>query len=307
MKLVLVPFILSQLILTGSAQLSSSAVGKITLRHGQGGGGGIATSTADKTVLESSVSTGEAIGSTAYSRSYGAAGGFIAQLVDPIDRFHLTADPVFVDVDSSSQLIGFRELDDGTFLRIEPTQITWSIQSGPLESIALTGIATGQFPVSEDSLAVVEGAYQTFSSITSLIVLDTDHDDLGMYANDGLNDSWQMIHFGTENPEAAPSEDPDGDGLSNAFEFLAMVDPTDLDSTFEMEVQEAASQTGVLDVVISPVFPSSRTYTLEYSFDLSEDGWDILAGSSETTVDDQMIFRDPDPGIRKFYQVVISE
>ncbi len=50
-----------------------------------------------------------------------------------------------------------------------------------------------------------------------------------------LYQSWQIQYFGsTNNPNAAPTADPDGDGQDNMAEFLAGTDPTGGASTFRI-------------------------------------------------------------------------
>jgi hypothetical protein len=47
--------------------------------------------------------------------------------------------------------------------------------------------------------------------------------------------SWQVFYFGsTTNPAAAPTADPDNDGMSNWTEFLVGTDPTDPTSVFRI-------------------------------------------------------------------------
>ena len=47
--------------------------------------------------------------------------------------------------------------------------------------------------------------------------------------NDGLDDAWEIIHFGDITSQDG-SGDPDGDGLDNAGEFAAGTDPNDPDT-----------------------------------------------------------------------------
>jgi len=47
--------------------------------------------------------------------------------------------------------------------------------------------------------------------------------------------TWQIYYFGsTNNPAAAASADPDGDGQNNSTEFLAGTDPTNSASSFRI-------------------------------------------------------------------------
>ncbi len=42
---------------------------------------------------------------------------------------------------------------------------------------------------------------------------------------DGIPDSWELQYFGSAN-NCVPGADPDGDGMSNLFEYLADTNPT---------------------------------------------------------------------------------
>lgn len=81
---------------------------------------------------------------------------------------------------------------------------------------------------------------------------------------DGLPDDWQKENWGKLWP--APSADADGDGASNAAEFLAGTDPTDASSVLrvEMEVREQGLY------VQWPTAPGSH-YQLQYTSDFN--GW----------------------------------
>ena len=48
---------------------------------------------------------------------------------------------------------------------------------------------------------------------------------------------WQIVHFGsTNNPNAQPGEDPDGDGADNITEYLTGTDPNDPDDVWTMDL-----------------------------------------------------------------------
>jgi len=63
-------------------------------------------------------------------------------------------------------------------------------------------------------------------------VINVGNDDFGSYAGDGLDDAWQVSYFGSDNPNAAPGADPDGDFMSNRGEYIAGTIPTNATSHF---------------------------------------------------------------------------
>ena len=63
-------------------------------------------------------------------------------------------------------------------------------------------------------------------SIDGVPITDTDHD--------GLDDDWEMAHFGSL--ASGPLDDPDGDGYCNAREQLMGTDPTAADAPFTLDL-----------------------------------------------------------------------
>ena len=83
-------------------------------------------------------------------------------------------------------------------------------------------------------------------------MLDTDPDNFGSYAGDGLNDHWQYEFFGPDNPLAGPAIDADADGDVNRFEFVAGVDPTDPQSCFRLSLHPVPERPGHRELVFTP-------------------------------------------------------
>jgi len=89
---------------------------------------------------------------------------------------------------------------------------------------------------------------------------------------DGLPDSWQMRYFMTaESPNAAPGLDPDGDGVSNAMEYLAGTNPTDPNSALRI----TAFAVWRTDQLFQLEFPSltERYYQVQRTSDLANPDW----------------------------------
>ncbi|MFZ4594184.1 MAG: hypothetical protein ACOYOF_08005 [Verrucomicrobiaceae bacterium] len=96
-------------------------------------------------------------------------------------------------------------------------------------------------------------------------------------ATDGIPDDPQVQYFGTNNANASPLRDPDGDGQSNLFEFTAGVMPTRRLSRFSLSVAPIPGQPLQENITFSPRLPD-RTYTLEFSLNLTS--WNPLTGAT---------------------------
>lgn len=149
--------------------------------------------------------------------------GYIAQLYE-VTALQLAAAPPTVNETTTRQLSGVQLLDDATTLAVPASSITWSIQSGPL-SINASGLATAA-TVYQDTVATAQGVFVGNTGTLGLTVLNSIPDNYGSYAGDGIGDDWQVLYFGLNNPNAAPSLDPDFDGLGNLLEWATYLNPT---------------------------------------------------------------------------------
>lgn len=209
-----------------------------------------------------------------------AKGGYVGQLYDPASvQVNLT--PATVAESATRQLATALVLDDHTFLPLAPSEVIWSIVSGPLAAISGGGAVTaGQ--VYENTGAALAGAAAGVSGGFALTVLNVGDDDFGSYAGDGLDDDWQVGYFGLDNPGAAPDRDPDGDGHDNLFEFTAGIIPTDAGSRFRLRVERSPAQTTHRNLIFDPIV-SGRSYTVEFSPTLVPEDWAPLPGSPPTS------------------------
>ncbi len=163
--------------------------------------------------------------SSAGSAAVVARHGFIGQLTEA-SSLALNVAPPSVNEGATSQLSGSATLDDDTVTLLAGTDVIWSVVSGPISSIDASGLATTDI-VYANQLAAARGFYLGASNSVTLTVLDSDLDNYGSYADDGINDAWQVQYFGLPpNPDAAPSADPDGDGFVNLLEFQTGTVPT---------------------------------------------------------------------------------
>jgi hypothetical protein len=200
-----------------------------------------------------------------------AKAGYLGQIYD-VSGIALTSTPASLAESSSAQLGALEALDDGTYLALPADSITWGVDSGPLTGVSPSGLATADV-VASDSHAVVSGSYSIFNTTLDLTILDTVPDNFGTYAGDGLGDDWQVQYFGEDNPLAAPTLDPDGDGQLNHFEFVAGLDPTDPSSLFTVQI--TGDSEGSPQVIFDPVV-AGRTYTVKYKDTLDALTWDTL-------------------------------
>jgi len=187
---------------------------------------------------------------------------YIAQLSDPT-ALHVTAPSMSLAEGASLQLGAILSLDDGTATILPPGLVTWSIINGPVSTISSGGLATAAI-VYQDGSASVKGDHDGFSDSLGLEILNTNIDNFGGYAADGIDDAWQVRYFGLENPLAGPLVDPDGDGQDNLFEYTADVDPTDLWSRFRLFIEAVPGEAEKKKLTFSPIRPG-RSYVVEYS------------------------------------------
>jgi hypothetical protein len=265
--------------------------------------GGLNTSSANYSA-NSSVAPGGAMRSLLYSDRTGFAGQLGDVVATAID---ISAWPLTLDEGGARQLSATLVYDDQTTSALAAGSITWSVQSGAITGISSTGIATGG-TVYQNTAAVVRGDYQKFSDTLDLTVLNTNVDNYGTYASDGLPDDWQAQYFGAPpNAKAAALADPDGDGQNNLLEYTAGLVPTDSTSRFLVNSTSVRSSINKVDVVFSPRY-ADRTYTVKTSTGLASASWITLA--TFTTSDNGLQRTVTDTGTilaKKFYRVEISK
>ena len=121
---------------------------------------------------------------------------------------------------STSKFSGTALFDDGTIAVLSGSNLSWSVLSGPIVSINADGVATTDL-VYADTAATARGSYRAAAGTLTLTVLDSNPDNFGSYAGDGLPDSWQVQYFGQNNSEAGPTVDADGTGQNNLFKYVA--------------------------------------------------------------------------------------
>lgn len=237
--------------------------------------------------------------------------GFLARLTDATGVQLVSATGGLAanyDVPEGGTLLlaAVQELDDATFHPLAATSVTWSVASGPLNSVSPTGLAAAGL-VYEDAAAAVSGSFGGFTATLPITVQNVNPDDFGSYAADGLPDGWQVQYFGAGNPQAAPGADASGTGQTNLFKYTAGLDPTDPASRFTLEIEPGTGEAAEKKLVFTPVF-LDRTYVVEYSTDLAGGVWLPLAGGQASTLGVVRTVTDSAaPGPAKFYRVRISK
>ncbi len=235
--------------------------------------------------------------------------GYVGQLYDPIGLV-LSATPTTVNEGTTRQLSVIVQLDDLSTLALASNAPAWNVVSGPITSVSASGVATAAI-VYQDTGATVSATYQGNSGQLGLTVVNVNNDDFGTYAGDGIDDAWQVQYFGIGNPNAGPNMDPDGDGVTNLFEYVAGTNPTDPNSKFSLLVSPVVGQPGQKKLDFSPRFPD-RTYVVESIPTLITGGgagvWTPLSGS--TTSDNGVLRTVIDTGAAgpdRFYHVKITK
>lgn len=230
--------------------------------------------------------------------------GFIGQITEVVG-LDLTAAPAEVGEGSTLQLSARLTLDDATFVTFSGAGVSWSSQSGPI-TVNGTGMVTGG-TVFQSSAATARADFAGYHATIGLTVLDTLTDNFGSYASDGIDDDWQILYFGADNPLAAPTANPDGDLHDNAFEFTAGLVPTDPASVFQIRFEGVAGQHNQRRVIFSPLV-GGRTYTVKATTDLSTGGFIPLESSTINDNGSERTVTDLDAsGGSKFYRVQISK
>ncbi len=183
-----------------------------------GGGGRVA---GGEIVLDASLGDGGGIASAGTAT---LKAGYAGQLYD-LTGLSVTASPASVAEGATRQLTAAAGYDDGTVGPLDGT-LLWSVVSGPLSGVSVSGLATAG-PVWQATPATARATLGALRGTTTLTVLDTNPDNYGLYAADGLPDRWQVDAFGEENPDGVPAADPDEDDSPNSGEYAADTDPND--------------------------------------------------------------------------------
>ena len=230
--------------------------------------------------------------------------GYLGQIYNATS-LALSANPTNVNEGATRQLAARALLDDGTALNLAPANVGWSPASGPILSISAGGLLTAA-DVYEDTLATVQGTWRGLGATLGLRVMNSENDNFGTYASDGIDDAWQVQYFGVGNPNAAPGVDGDGDGQPTGYEYYAGSNPVDGNSFFRFRIEAVPGQPTHKNLVFSPRVPN-RIYAVHYKLDFNATDWEKLDGFTVLDAGPQRTVTDTNAvDTTKFYRVEIS-
>ena len=233
--------------------------------------------------------------------------GYNGQLYE-VTGLLLSATPTTtVNEAGTLQLSAALLLDDATTLALPAASVTWSVASGFLKNIDANGVALAQL-VYENSAATAQGNYAQYTSTLPLTVLNVNPDNYGPYQADGIDDAWQVQYFGQPpNALAGPNADPDGDGQSNLFEYVAGIVPTDPNSRFNLTIAPVPGQPTRKALSFTPVV-AGRSYTITAKSPLTAPTWSAITASAPSDNGTTRTITDLNAsGTPKFYHVEITK
>ena len=230
--------------------------------------------------------------------------GYLGQLYEVAALVVSAAQPA-INEGNQLQLTARQFLDDSTFLPLEASAVTWSSPVAQIVAVSSAGLATAGL-VFQDTTGTVEGSFAGSTGVLNLTVFNVAADDFGTYAGDGIDDGWQVQHFGLDNPSAAPGVDADHDGQDNLGEWVADLVPTDPSSVFRLRIERSVPGT---TLVFGPV-TAGRAYAVKYGFGLSsQSNWPTLGTVIATQSGPELRILDPDSAasLKKFYSVEVTK
>jgi hypothetical protein len=271
-------------------------------------GGGLRAQSASYSINGSAVGEqGAANNSVATSAAYTSKPGYVGELYDIVGLAITSGLSTDLNENTTRQLSAAPLADDSTTTAaLSPSAVSWSVVSGPISSISTSGLANAA-TVYQDTPASVSGSAQSLTGQLSLTVLNVNTDDFGAYANDGIDDSWQVQYFGQPpNALAAPGADADHTGQTNLFKFIAGLNPLD-GSRFTISILSVAGHPTQKQLVFQPLV-SGRTYSPQFSTTLAAPiNWQPLTGTTQTDSGVTRTVTDLNASGPKFYDVQISK
>jgi hypothetical protein len=264
-------------------------------------GGGLHATSANY-AIDSSVG---GIGGISSGGNISTLPGSVGQLTELVS-ISVTSTPNTVNENATSQLSATAAFDDNSVSVLAGSNITWASAIYPLASIDSNGLATAS-SVYATTNGVFSGFYLGSSSTGLVAVIDSNPDNFGSYAGDGIPDSWQVQYFGTNNPNATPGIDVDGTGQNNLFKYTAGLDPTNPASIFVLKIASVTGQPTQKNLIFNPI-AGGRTYTVESKTNLVSTSYTPLASASAPVTNlNQVTVTDLNATpTAKFYHIHIS-
>lgn len=196
-----------------------------------------------------------------------AKSGYIGQLSETTN-LNLTADLNPVNEGGSSQLGGIALQDDSTVTVLVGSNINWSVPAFPAAGITLAG-QISLTNVYADTSLIVTGSYLGVMGAGTLLVMDSNPDNYGTYAGDGIPDGWQVRYFGINNSSALAGV-TNVTGQNNLNTYIADLNPTNPAS--HLKIITITNQVPNRVVYFLPA-STGRVYALQYSTNLMSGSW----------------------------------
>jgi hypothetical protein len=146
-----------------------------------------------------------------------------------------------------------------------------AMASNLMASVVITLQATNASDTILTNTAIITGAFLDCvpknNSAFAIFTIEADSD------GDGIPDDWMMQYFGhvtgEESDLSRPSDDADGDGMSNLEEYLAGTNPRDAASSLRLEIVPQPP-------VLSFMAITGKSYTVEFTDSLGSNAWQRL-------------------------------
>ena len=242
-----------------------------------------------------------AIGGVATGTVAALKAGYVGQLTD-VTGLSVTATPASVNEGATTQLGGAAVMDDATITPLAPGETVWLAASPAVTGINGSGLLTAG-TVCTATWVRVDGACLGVTGTARVLVLNSDPDNYGIYAGDGIPDAWQVRYFGVDNPVGLASA-TNCTGRSNLYSYTADLDPTDPASVFEIV---AVSNQPPNRVLYFKTTSAARVYRLQYSTNLVAGSWANLPGQVPAPGQaGQMSLSDTNTAAPRFYRVQVG-
>jgi len=129
---------------------------------------------------------------------------------------------------AGGNIVIMKNISQGTYTLSGPIS-----QSGTALSATIAGAPPGQYSLRFSDVPF----YQTPPALTNLLASLSSITFSGSYTfedtnHNGISDAWEQFYFGAVPPTDSAAKDSDGDGMSDAAEFIAGTNPTNAASRF---------------------------------------------------------------------------
>lgn len=203
--------------------------------------------------------------------------------------------PVVSGRDSSSLVVSWAGLAglgvDAYFVQVDGLGSAVQVSGSTTQTI-ISGLQPGTIYTCRISYRLVDGRVSPLSDPATGRTWGVDSN------TDGIPDEWQIAYWGSNSSKwGNPSDDSDGDGLTNYQEFLAGTDPRDASSLLKTEVQTVQ---GALYFKWNTV--AGKVYQMQYSSDFQT--WTNVGSPRMAVSGEDSVFVEQSTGIG-FYRIVL--